>query len=235
MSYEEEYRPGDGNLPLVEYGPPMPGRRMPERYYLNELQERYEYHVNFIPVKPGCYKNLSQLLKAIQDSFDDNNIKLNITTADDKTITIKTKSDVDGGTFKIKFSPYLSFTLGLTSDLQNVFEKTFKKSQEISTIAEARLKMLNPKYIIVCADIVDETIFSGEQVKLLRMLVNTENDEQHILNFDFLHPDIKNIKNREFSSIQITITDISGHPILTDSVVPTLLQLQFESLNNYVQ
>ena len=235
MSYEEEYRPGDGNLPLVEYGPPRPGRRMPERYYLNELQQRYEYHVNFIPVKPGCYKNLSQLLKAIQDSFDDNNIKLNITTADDKTITIKTKSDVDGGTFKIKFSPYLSFTLGLTSDLQNVFEKTFKKSQEISTIAEARLKMLNPKYIIVCADIVDETIFSGEQVKLLRMLVNTENDEQHILNFDFLHPDIKNIKNREFSSIQITITDISGHPILTDSVVPTLLQLQFESHNNYVQ
>ena len=232
MSYEEEYRPGDGNLPLVEYGPPRPGRRMPERYYLNELQGRYEYHVNFIPIKPGSYKNLSQLVDAIQESFDEQNIRLNITTADDKTITIKTKSDVDGGTFKLKFSPYLSFTLGLTSDLQNVFEKSFQKSQEIATIAEARLKMLNPKYIMVCADIVDETIFSGEQVKLLRMLVNTENNEQHVLNFDFLHPDIKSIKNREFSSIHITITDITGNPIMTDSFVPTLLQLQFESHNN---
>ena len=92
--------------------------------------------------------------------------------------------------------------------------------------------MLNPKYIMVCADIVDETIFSGEQVKLLRMLVNTENNEQHVLNFDFLHPDIKSIKNREFSSIHITITDITGNPIMTDSFVPTLLQLQFESHNN---
>ena len=229
MSYEEEYNEGDKGLPLVEYGLPRPGRRMPERYDFNEIQERYEYYINFIPIKPGCYKNLSQLLEAIQDSFDENNIRLNITTTDDKTITIKTKSDVDGGTFKIKFSPYLSFTLGLTSDLQNEFEKTFKKFQEVSTIAEARLKMLHPKYIIVCADIVDETIFSGEQVKLLRLLVNTENDEQHVLNFNFLHPDIKDIKNREFSSVHITITDITGHPILTDSLVPTLLQLQFTS------
>ena len=232
MSYEEEYRPGDGNLPLVEYGPPRPGRRMPERYYLNELQGRYEYHVNEIGVKPGCYKYLSQLVDAIQESFDEHNIRLDIKTANNKTITIKTKSDVDGGTFKLKLSPYLSFTLGLTNDLLNGFEKTFKKSHEVDTIAEARLKMLNPKYIIICADIVNETIFSGEQVKVLRMLVNTENDEQHVLNFDFLHPDTKNIKNREFSSIHITITDITGNPILTDSFVPTLLQLQFESHNN---
>ena len=229
MSYEEEYRPGDGNLPLVEYGPPRPGRRMPERYYLNELQGRYEYHVNEIGVKPGCYKYLSQLVDAIQESFDEHNIRLDITTANNKTITIKTKSDVDGGTFKLKFSPYLSFTLGLTNDLLNGFEKTFKKSHEVDTIAEVRLKMLNPKYIIVCADIVDETIFSGEQVKLLRMLVNIEDDEQHILNFEFLHDEVKNIKIREFSSIHIIITDITGHPILTDSNIPTLLQLQFLS------
>ena len=233
MSYEEEYNQGD-RLPLVEYGPPNPGRRMPERYYLNELQGRYEYHVNAISIKPGCYKDLSQLVDAIQESFDEHNIRLDITTANNKTIIVRTKSDVDGGTFKIRFSPYLSFTLGLTSDLQNGFEKTFKKSHEVATIAEARLKMLNPKYIIVCADIVNETIFSGEQVQLLRMLVNIENDEQHILNFEFLHPDVKDIKIREFSSIQITITDITGNPLLTDSIIPTLLQLQFVSNINYV-
>ena len=233
MSYEEEYNQGD-RLPLVEHGPPNPGRRMPERYYLNELQGRYEYHVNAIGIKPGCYKDLSQLVDAIQESFDDHNIRLDITTANNKTIIVRTKSDVDGGTFKIRFSPYLSYTLGLTSDLQNGFEKTFKKSHEVATIAEARLKMLNPKYIIVCADIVNETIFSGEQVQLLRMLVNIENDEQHILNFEFLHPDVKDIKIREFSSIQITITDITGNPLLTDSIIPTLLQLQFVSNINYV-
>ena len=233
MSYEEEYNQGD-RLPLVEHGLSNPGRRMPERYYLNELQGRYEYHVNAIGIKPGCYKDLSQLVDAIQESFDEHNIRLDITTANNKTIIVRTKSDVDGGTFKIRFSPYLSYTLGLTSDLQNGFEKTFKKSHEVATIAEARLKMLNPKYIIVCADIVNETIFSGEQVQLLRMLVNIENDEQHILNFEFLHPDVKDIKIREFSSIQITITDITGNPLLTDSIIPTLLQLQFVSNINYV-
>ena len=234
MSYEEEYNEGDKGLPLVEYGLPRPGRRMPERYDLNELQGRYEYHVNAIGIKPGCYKDLSQLVDAIQESFDEHNIRLDITTANNKTIIVRTKSDVDGGTFKIRFSPYLSYTLGLTSDLQNGFEKTFKKSHEVATIAEARLKMLNPKYIIVCADIVNETIFSGEQVQLLRMLVNIENNEQHILNFEFLHPDVKDIKIREFSSIQITITDITGNPLLTDSSIPTLLQLQFVSNINYV-
>ena len=191
------------------------------------------YHVNAIGIKPGCYKDLSQLVDAIQESFDEHNIRLDITTANNKTIIVRTKSDVDGGTFKIRFSPYLSYTLGLTSDLQNGFEKTFKKSHEVATIAEARLKMLNPKYIIVCADIVNETIFSGEQVQLLRMLVNTENEEQHILNFEFLHPDVKDIKIREFSSIRITITDITGNPLLTDSIIPTLLQLQFVSKSEF--
>ena len=92
---------------------------------------------------------------------------------------------------------------------------------------ETRLKMLNPKYVIVCADIVDETIFSGEHVKLLKIIVNVEHNDNEILNFDFLHYDVKDVKYREFSSIQITITDITGSPLITDSIMPTILQLEF--------
>ena len=92
---------------------------------------------------------------------------------------------------------------------------------------ETRLKMLNPKYVIVCADIVDETIFSGEHVKLLKIIVNVEHNDNEILNFDFLHYDVKDVKYREFSSIQITITDITGSPLITDSIIPTILQLEF--------
>ena len=89
--------------------------------------------------------------------------------------------------------------------------------------------MLNPKYVIVCADIVGETIFSGQHVKLLKILVNMEKNENEILNFDFLHYDVKDVKIREFSSIQITITDITGSPLITDSIIPTILQLEFFS------
>lgn len=98
---------------------------------------------------------------------------------------------------------------------------------------ETRLKMLSPKYVIVCADIVDETIFSGQHVKLLKILVNVENNENEILNFDFLHYDVKDVKIREFSSIQITITDITGSPLITDSIIPTILQLEFSNQSHH--
>ena len=64
-------------------------------------------------------------------------------------------------------------------------------------------------------------------MKLLRILVNAEDIKNEILNFDFLHYDVKDVKIREFSSIQITITDITGSPLITDSIIPTILQLEF--------
>ena len=147
----------------------------------------------------------------------------------DKLVGITSNPTTSGGTFTIKLSPYLSFVLGLSNDIDKGFEHTFNGVEKYQANYETRLKMLKPKYVIVCADIVDETIFSGEHVKLLKILVNVENIENEILYFDFLHYDVKDIKYREFPSIQITITDITGSPLITDSIIPTILQLEFLS------
>ena len=226
ISYKEEYGQGD-SLPLVEYGPPRPGKRMPDRYSLNTMDERYEYQINGIPLKSGCYKSISEIVDQIQKCFDENHIRMKISYINSKIIAITSAPTTSGGTFTIKMSPYLSFVLGLSNNIDKGFEQTFKGMEKYQANYETRLKMLNPKYVIVCADIVDETIFSGEHVKLLKIIVNVEHNDNEILNFDFLHYDVKDVKYREFSSIQITITDITGSPLITDSIIPTILQLEF--------
>ena len=228
ISYKEEYGQGD-SLPLVEHGPPRPGKRMPDRYHLNTMEEKYEYHINGIPLKSGCYKSISEIVEQLQKCFDENHIRMKISNMNDKLVGITSNPTTSGGTFTIKLSPYLSFVLGLSNDIDKGFEHTFNGVEKYQANYETRLKMLKPKYVIVCADIVDETIFSGEHVKLLKILVNVENIENEILYFDFLHYDVKDIKYREFSSIQITITDITGSPLITDSIIPTILQLEFLS------
>ena len=226
ISYKEEYGQGD-SLPLVEHGPPRPGKRMPDRYHLNTMMEKYEYQISGIPLKSGCYKSISEIVYQIQKSFEENHIRMKISFSNNKVVTITSAPTTSGGTFTIKFSPYLSFVLGLSNDIDNGFEHTFRGVENYQANYETRLKMLNPKYVIVCADIVGETIFSGQHVKLLKILVNMEKNENEILNFDFLHYDVKDVKIREFSSIQITITDITGSPLITDSIIPTILQLEF--------
>ena len=232
ISYKEEYGQGD-KLPLIEYGPPRPGKRMPDRFDLNPFSEMYEYHINGIPLKSGCYKSISEIVDQIQKCFEENHIRFRISFLNNKIVAIKSTPTTSGGTFTIKFSPYLSFVLGLSNDIETGFEHSFKGVEKFRANYETRLKMLSPKYVIVCADIVDETIFSGQHVKLLKILVNVENNENEILNFDFLHYDVKDVKIREFSSIQITITDITGSPLITDSIIPTILQLEFSNQSHH--
>ena len=232
ISYKEEYGRGD-KLPLVEHGPPTPGKRMPDRFDLNPFSEMYEYHINGIPLKSGCYKSISEIVDQIQKCFEENHIRFRISFLNNKIVAIKSTPTTSGGTFTIKFSPYLSFVLGLSNDIETGFEHSFKGVEKFRANYETRLKMLSPKYVIVCADIVDETIFSGQHVKLLKILVNVENNENEILNFDFLHYDVKDVKIREFSSIQITITDITGSPLITDSIIPTILQLEFSNQSHH--
>lgn len=209
---------------------PLEKRKVPERYKLDTDEWEYEYRFSDLPLPPGCYESLSQVVKILQNTFDKYNVRINIKLEGDNLILMSLHEDVIGGKFQIKFSPYLSYTLGLTNNIEKSFEYKFENSNQFQYIVEPRLKMLNPKYLFVCCDIVENTIFSGEHVKLLRLLVNIEDNQFQIMNYDFLQPDIKDVKIREFSSIHITITDITGQPLLTDSIIPTILQLEFMPL-----
>ena len=51
-----------------------------------------------------------------------------------------------------------------------------------------------------------------------------------IISFEFLHHDFVPLCVKEFSTIHITITDVAGNPILTNSISPTYLQLVFANV-----
>lgn len=218
----------DGDDGVVSFHP-IESSRVPDRYVVDQNDWEYEYKFTDTPLPSGCYKSPSQLIDVLQKSFDDNHVRLNIRIEDGKKLIISLKEDVVGGKFRISFSPYLSYTLGLTNSLEKSFDYSFTSTNPYQTHVEPKLHMLNPKYLFVCCNIVDDTMFSGENVKLLRLLVNVEGNQYKIMNFDFLNPDIKDLKIREFSSIHITITDVSGEPLMTDSLMPTILQLEFLS------
>ena len=218
----------DGNESSVTTHP-IETTKVPDRYSVDHDEWEYEYRFSDIPLPPGCYESPSQLIDVLQKSFDDNHVRLNIGLEDEKNLIISLKEDVIEGKFSFSFSPYLAYTLGLSDNIDKSFEYIFTGIAPYEAIVEPKLQVLNPKYLFVCCNIVDDTIFSGENVKLLRLLVNLEGNQFKIMNFDFLHPDIKDLKIREFSSIHVTITDVTGQPLLTDSVTPTILQLEFVS------
>ena len=67
-----------------------------------------------------------------------------------------------------------------------------------------------PKNLIIGCDVVDDTIFGGEHVKLLRLVTNNIHTDGDILSFDFLRNEFVNLNVKEFKSMKIVILDASG-------------------------
>ena len=87
-----------------------------------------------------------------------------------------------------------------------------------------------PKNLIIGCDVVDDTIFGGEHVKLLRLVTNNVHVDGDILSFDFLQNEYVNLNIKEFKSIKIGILDASGGHVKTDNSFPTRLQLMFSTV-----
>ena len=87
-----------------------------------------------------------------------------------------------------------------------------------------------PKNLIIGCDVVDDTIFGGEHVKLLKMVTNTEHSSNNILSFEFLQDEYVDLNVKEFKTIKIAIMDATGNPVKTDSSIPTRLQLMFSTV-----
>ena len=130
----------------------------------------------------------------------------------------------------LEISPYLAYALGFTEELDLKSSSIFRINDSITSQFKSKLSVFTPKYLIICCDIVDDTIFSGEHVKLLRMVVNNTAESNEIISFEFLHHDFVPLGVKEFGTIHITITDVSGSPILTNSISPTYLPVSYTHL-----
>ena len=168
------------------------------------------------------------LIEVIQADWEKNNFNLTIKVIDQRIkIENKNRELFD---ITLEISPYLSFALGFTEELDLNSSSIFRIRDSVTSTYNAKLSVFTPKYLIICCDIVDDTIFSGEHVKLLRMVVNNTAKNEEIISFEFLHHDFVPLCVKEFSTIHITITDVAGNPILTNSISPTYLQLVFANV-----
>ena len=123
-------------------------------------------------------------------------------------------------------TPILGFTKGYENfDGFNLYGYDFKIAPY-----EPNLFATYPKNLIIGCDVVDNTIFGGEHVKLLRMVTNSQHSTSKILSFEFLQNEYVDLNVKEFKSIKIGIMDATGNFLKTDSSTPTRLQLTFNTV-----
>ena len=73
-----------------------------------------------------------------------------------------------------------------------------------------------PKSIIVTCDIVDDTIFGGERLKLLRLITNKMERIGDTIHYDFSHNEYVNLRTHEFERITIRISVVTGDVLKVD-------------------
>ena len=181
------------------------------------------------PLKDGNYQSLSEIVKLLEESFQKNGVDLFVRESSGY-ISFNMKRELyKEEEIHIVFNPHLSHLLGfhpfIEEDQLHIFSNTEK--EEWKGKYPINILSLIPKNLVVCCDIVDDTIFGGQHVKLIR-LVNTNNTStSDMLAFDFLQNEYVELGVKEFGSIKIRIADVSGQTVKCDPTIPTRLQLMF--------
>jgi hypothetical protein len=138
---------------------------------------------------------------------------------------------------KLTLSPNLAHILGFQKHGEwdehvsnGEFDVHFNEKSVQKALYETDLYFLYPKNLIIGCDVVDNTIFGGEHVKLLRLVTNNVQVEDDILSFDFVQDENIDLNVKEFKSISIAIMDASGKPLKTKTSFSTRLQLMFSTV-----
>ena len=132
-------------------------------------------------------------------------------------------------TRSISFSPYLAKMLGFTKEVkkENILILMYN-NWETTARYPVNVNFLSPKTIIVNSDIVEDTIFGGERVKLLKVIPNKMERNGDVVQYEFMQDEFVKLGTSEFNRINISICDVSGDNLNVDyDVIPTRLQLEF--------
>ena len=208
-------------------------------------------HNTKIVIEEGHY-TMEGLLDIMQFHFNKEEIPIKIYLNKKKNDgKVEMKFNLKGKTHTKKtnelfFSPHLANVLGFTHDLfvSNWIREYYDYEYEyghlltfhyvIDKIKQApyapNINLLLPRYLIILTSIVKNTIFGGQHVKLLQLVVNNANDQSDILSLDFLHNEYVSVDLQEIKSIDIKIVDVTGETIKCEPVLPTRMQLQFVNI-----
>ena len=187
-------------------------------------------HIVNLKLKEGNYPTIDSILNDLSEQISEAKLPITIEQHDGKV--------------KIACPTYLqsdtSIRIAMSADLETIlgFRKPFERFQSFDltdydsyiALYEPNLFATYPKNLIIGCDVVDNTIFGGEHVKLLRMVTNNQHSISKILSFEFLQDEYVDLNVKEFKSIQIAIMDATGNIVKTDSSTPTRLQLTFSTV-----
>ena len=135
-----------------------------------------------VEITSGCYTTIDELVEVIQADWEKNNFNLTVKVVDQRIKIENLNNELFDITLEI--SPYLSYALGFTKELDLNSSSIFRIRDSVTSTYNAKLSVFTPKYLIICCDIVDDTIFSGEHIKLLRMVVNNTAKSEEIISFE---------------------------------------------------
>ena len=208
----------------------------------NKIQNIEDCHVQYRKINPvdyivrqkaftlknGNYGTLASFIHEIGEEFKRTSMPFNISEVENGRVKIKRKGRLKKGyKSELILSKYLASILGFTSSPKQYQALRFDQNPEYIAPHNPNLFLVYPKNLIVGCNIVDDTIFGGQNVKLLRLITNSDNLESDILTFQFHQDEKVMLGIREFKSIHISIMDVTGSPVKSESNFPSRLQLMF--------
>ena len=89
------------------------------------------------------------------------------------------------------------------------------------------IELLIPRNFMVLCDVVSESVFGSNSIRILKLLSANFQPGREIINFDFHQEEFVDIAIKEFTSIRIQIVDTTGDLIKCGGRYPTRCQIQF--------
>ena len=183
-----------------------------------------------LQLKDGKYSTIENVLNILSENILKEELPLEI-TLDGERIKIKCNTWLQPETFlEITMSDELASILGYIVPTTKFTKIILQEYEESISLYEPNIFVMYPKNIVIGCDILDETIFGGEHVKLLKMVTNIKHSTRNLLNFEFLQDEFIDLNVKQFKNIQINIMDATGNLVKTDNSTPTTLQLEFSSV-----
>ena len=190
---------------------------------------RVLHHVK-LELKEGKYPTIDSVLSDLSEQILKVQIPISMQLQGGK-VKISCYTSIESETFyAVEMSEDLASILGYINPSEKFQDIKLYQYEEKTAPYESDVFAIYPKNLIIGCDVVDNTIFGGEHVKLLKMVTNTEHSSNNILSFEFLQDEYVDLNVKEFKTIKIAIMDATGNPVKTDSSIPTRLQIMFSTV-----
>ena len=196
----------------------------------------------------GCY-GINDLEETFQTILDIHCIPINFSIDSVRNrfeLKLRMRYIEESEVFTLYLNGYFTRLLGFSAKGEDMrFDLTIK-SKHIKAMYPPNIYAFTSKSIIVTCDIVDETIFNGQRLNLLRLINKMDIPEdtyhydfindKHIkleapdtLHYHFIHDEYIKLGTHEFDKIKIRISDVTGNLLKVKYPdIETTLQLEFK-------